>query len=327
MSKLQNRFSWMFWSGFYLSLGSFGLLGCNRLPDLIATGSKTSEAATASPPPANMLCETPGYLAKVTTLQGQPHLTFGPKPDANTLTDAAPVAMTENDDGSRTYSISKDSTTYARFYLDGTCLTQVVAADSTVSVEEVGKTSPVDPPDESVASSSLEQPDQYQQGYDLGYKEGFQSGETFRREKRENTPELAFPADSASGNESYDRGYREGFYDGFAGGYDSFISQEPNQNNLAMSCAGTIVNKFDFTAYYTRESGFNRIDLKPHQSSQTLTANLSYDRKDDKNHEVWRGNIAQMEDVTLTHLSTKDPKPGDEVSVSYDNGLGKANCR
>lgn len=184
MSKLQNCLRWFFWSGFYLSLGSFGLLGCNRLPNLITTGASSDTAAVAAPA-ANMQCDTANHLAKVTTLQGQPRLTFGPKPDANTLTDASPVVVTENDDGSRTYSVATDMITYARFYLDGTCLVQVVAADNTVSVEESGKTSPVDPPVGEVASSSLEQPDQYQQGYDLGYKEGFQSGETFRRENHE----------------------------------------------------------------------------------------------------------------------------------------------
>lgn len=326
MSKLQNCLRWFFWSGFYLSLGSFGLLGCNRLPNLITTGASSDTAAVAAPA-ANMQCDTANHLAKVTTLQGQPRLTFGPKPDANTLTDASPVVVTENDDGSRTYSVATDMITYARFYLDGTCLVQVVAADNTVSVEESGKTSPVDPPVGEVASSSLEQPDQYQQGYDLGYKEGFQSGETFRRENHENTPDAAFPADSASGNESYDRGYREGFYDGFTGGYDSFISQEPNQDNLSMSCTGTIEDSVDFTAYYTRESGFNRIDFKPRGSSQTLTANLSYERKNDQKQGVWRGNVAQMADVVLTHLSTETPKLGDEIAVSYDNRFGKANCR
>jgi len=326
VSTQRNRCVQRFRQGLCLGMGALVLWGCHRLPGLSPSNPDASSAE--NPALQSALCDTPTYRAKVVTEQDQLSLSFAQKPDAATLVNATPVSVTENSDGSRTYGFQGETTTYARFYSDGTCLVQVVAADGTINLEESGTTAPSNAEDaESIVSSDLEQPDLYQQGYDQGYRDGYQSGEAFRREKRGNNPGLAFPVDAATGNESQDRGYREGFYDGFAGGYDSFISQEPNLDDLSMRCAGSIEDDVDFTVFYTRESGFSRIDFKPRQSSQTLTANLSYAEEDEQNHSIWRGNVAQMADVVLIHLSANAPKPGDEVSVGYDNRWGRANCR
>jgi len=325
VSRSSNHWSRFFCKGLGLGMGMLLVVGCDRLPPL----SKFGRRPTPEPAAQDLLCDTPNYLAQVTNPSAQPNLSFGPKPAMNFLSQGMPVSITENPDGSRTYAVHGESITYARFYPDNTCLVQVVAADGSITMEESGQTNPlaIAVSTEAIASSDLEQPDRYQQGYDLGYRDGYQSGIAARQENRENNPDRAFPVDVASGNESYDRGYREGFYDGFDGGYDSFISQEPDQAALSLSCSGTIDNQVDFTAYYTHEVGFNRIDFKPRESSQTLTANLSYDRKNEQNYGVWRGNVAQMADVILIHESTDSPKSGDGIAVSYDNRWGRANCR
>jgi hypothetical protein len=110
---------------------------------------------------------------------------------------------------------------------------------------------------------------------------------------------------------------------------DSSISntQDLAQDSLAMSCPGTIQDSVDFTAYHSREAGFEQIDLKPRTSNTTLIASLSYDGTNSKRQGIWRGNVNQMADVTLVHLSTTQPKKGDEISVGYDNRWGKAICQ
>lgn len=108
---------------------------------------------------------------------------------------------------------------------------------------------------------------------------------------------------------------------------DRPIVQEPNQDNLSMTCSGNIQNRVDFTVFFTREAGFSRIELKPRTSNTTLTAYMSYDGKNDQGQAIWRGNVNQMATVTLVHLSTAPAQRGDEVSVGYDNQWGRATCQ
>lgn len=104
-------------------------------------------------------------------------------------------------------------------------------------------------------------------------------------------------------------------------------TQELNQDNLAMTCFGTIQNSVDFTAYRSGEAGFHRVDLKPQTANATLTASLSYDGKNAQGQGIWRGNVNQMADITLVHLSASPSQKGDEVSVGYDGRWGQATCQ
>lgn len=102
---------------------------------------------------------------------------------------------------------------------------------------------------------------------------------------------------------------------------------EPNQDNLSMQCPGSIQDAVDFTAYFTREAGFSRVELRPRTSNQPLTAYLSYSGKNAEGQSIWRGSVAQMADVTLVHMSAAPAKSGDLVSVGYDGRWGRASCR
>lgn len=106
-------------------------------------------------------------------------------------------------------------------------------------------------------------------------------------------------------------------------------TEEPNQDDLAMTCPGSItVNDIDFTAHFTREAGFSRIELKRPATGEVFAESfLSYDRQNDAGQAVWRGAVNQMADVTLVHLSTNPAQLGDEVSVGYDGQWGRATCR
>lgn len=326
----QNRMKKICRTTVMVGLGILLLGGCDRLTRNFIGGSQRNSPDTTAPSAQDLICDTPNYVAAIIWQQEQPTFTFGPKSVTTTLTQATPVITTPNPDGSQTYEFQGETTAYARFYSDNTCFVQVVDAAGAVTLEENGQATKPAEGAEAVASEEVEeepQPDRYQEGYDLGYRTAYKEGESFRQSNLGNHPDQAFQASALIGNEGYDRGYREGFNDGFADGYDSFISQEPNPNHLTLSCAGKIQDDLDFMAYYTRDSGFNRIDFKPHQSSQTLTSNLAYAGKDDQGRRLWQGNVAQMADVMLVHLSTAVPQVGDEISVRYDNRWGKGNCR
>lgn len=313
-----------------LGLGILLLVGCdsnstsqNQIP-----GQEQSPAANATPS-QGLVCDTPGYFSEVASEQGQFTLTFGEKPGENILLKANPITVVSNEDGSRTYGYQEpNATTYTRFYPNGTCLVQVVGTDGSVVVEEAGQTVQPGATPAPTESPSAQQPDRFQEGYDSGYGIGYAEGESFRRLNQKNDPEAAFTSIPTTGNERYDQGYQQGFFAGFDKGYNTFITTapQPNQNDLAMTCPGNIQADVNFTAYYTREAGFNRIDFSPSQGTQTLTSNLAYDGKDPEGHGIWRGNVAQMADVVLVHLSSVSPQRGDQVSVGYDNRWGRGNC-
>lgn len=107
------------------------------------------------------------------------------------------------------------------------------------------------------------------------------------------------------------------------------VAQEPNQDNLQMTCTGSIlVNDIDFTVFFTREAGFSRIELRRRSNGQQIAeTTLSYDRKNDQGQAIWRGNVNNMADVTLVHLSTGPGQPGDQISVGYDGQWGRGTCR
>ncbi|MBD2092507.1 hypothetical protein H6F67_21905 [Microcoleus sp. FACHB-1515] len=107
------------------------------------------------------------------------------------------------------------------------------------------------------------------------------------------------------------------------------ISQpvEPNLGTLSLTCRGTIQNSVDFTAFYTREGGFNRVEFRPRTSTNVLTSNLRYSGKNTRGQGIWRGAVAAAADVVLVHLSDRPVQSGDQVSIGYDGRWGRATCR
>lgn len=105
--------------------------------------------------------------------------------------------------------------------------------------------------------------------------------------------------------------------------------EEPNQDNLEMTCTGSItVNDIDFTVYFTREAGFSRIELKRPATGEVFAESfLSYDGKNAQGQAIWRGSVQQMASVTLVHLSPNPAQLGDQVSVGYDGQWGRGTCR
>lgn len=103
---------------------------------------------------------------------------------------------------------------------------------------------------------------------------------------------------------------------------------EPNQDNLQMQCPGSIlVNDINYTVFFTREAGFSRIVLSRRSTGQQIAeAFLSYDRKNAKGQDIWRGSVQGAADVTLVHLSTRAAQVGDQVSVGYDRQWGRGTC-
>lgn len=106
------------------------------------------------------------------------------------------------------------------------------------------------------------------------------------------------------------------------------VVEEPNQDTLAMTCTGSItVNDIDFTAHFTREGGFSRIELaRPATGEVFAESFLSYDGQNDQGEDIWRGDVAGMADVTLVHLAQGPAQIGDEVSVGYDGQWGRGTC-
>ncbi len=106
------------------------------------------------------------------------------------------------------------------------------------------------------------------------------------------------------------------------------IVAQRSTGNLEMECDGEITaNLVDFTAYYSQESGFSRIEFLQGSPEQVIAESaLSYDGQNDQGQSIWRGSVNGMASVTLIHLSSNPAQPGDEISVSYDGQWGKGLC-
>lgn len=274
-------------------------------------------------------CRTAGNFADITWQQGRPKMTFGSLPDKLILK-TAPVRISGTAEQT-IYTVRGETVVTAKVYPNGTCALRVVSANGTTTVNESGKVSN----GSNVANQS------YQTGFDRGYKRAFKDGQNFRKYGSGYNPDGAFAQGAQSGDPTYDQGFQRGFYAGFDSGYysgttavtqkpgntNSGNTAEPNQDNLSMACTGSIQDRVDFTAYYNRESGFNRVEFRPRASGNKLTSNLLYQGKNDQGYAIWRGTVQQMADVALVHLSTSAPQKEDEVSVSYDTSWGRATCR
>jgi hypothetical protein len=135
------------------------LVGCEFLNRDLFSQNSTAETPTtdsATPSPAettnatpgnasaqtagkNVACDTPSHFAEVTWQDGGPSMTYADKPDRTNFSQATPVAIVSNTDGSTTYGYEGDSTTYVRIYPNGSCLVQTLDAQGTVVVEEFGR--------------------------------------------------------------------------------------------------------------------------------------------------------------------------------------------
>ncbi|MGB3491559.1 MAG: hypothetical protein WBA57_02440 [Elainellaceae cyanobacterium] len=183
---------------------------------------------------------------------------------------------------------------------------------------------PVDPPPTvDPPSTNLD----YENGLDRGYRQGYQDGQSMRRSGAGFDPDLAYDDIAMTGNASYDRGFSEGFYEGFTDGYYSLTGgaiEQPVSGSL--TCVGQ-VGISQFAVYYTYESGFSRVEFRPQGVSSTLTAYLTYSGTNQQGQDVWRGAVNNMADVTVLHLSTQQPRPGDAVQVNYADQLGQGTCQ
>lgn len=109
------------------------------------------------------------------------------------------------------------------------------------------------------------------------------------------------------------------------GGAVSVSPTEPNQDNLTMTCTGTLSNGVSFTVTFTREAGFSQITLIP-ESGASLSTSLTYAGETESQYGVWKGQLSGSE-VQLDHLSSAAAQPGDEIYVVYNQFNGRATCR
>lgn len=186
-----------------------------------------------------------------------------------------------------------------------------------VEYAEAEVTPPIDPPSDNLT---------YQNGLERGYRQGYQDGQAFRQSGAGFNPQLAYRDITLTGSPDYDRGFREGFYDGFNDGYYSLTGGGEEPVSSSLTCVGQ-VGISQFAVYYTYESGFSRVEFRPQGVSSTLTAFLTYDGTNPQGQDVWRGNVNSMADVTVIHLSTQQPQPGDAVQVNYAGQIGQGTCR
>jgi len=288
----------------------------------------TSQPATsvAQKPDAigkNLTCLGSQHYGEIVWQQGQPRLTFG-RQNGTPMLRNAPISVAGYPDGRTIYTFLGETMTTVRINPNSTCQLRVVGDRGITTVNETGR----------IGTEVGQNPgQQYQQGFDRGYQLGFRDGTNFRRYNTGYYPDRAFQQGAQSGNANYDRGFRDGFYTGFDAGYYATEPsptpkpEEPNQDNLALTCRGDIQNSVDFTAYYTREAGFSRLELRPRTSTNILQANLTYAEKNSDGEAIWRGSVAGMADVVLIHLSPTAVRRGDQISVGYDGRWGRTTCR
>ena len=95
----------------------------------------------------------------------------------------------------------------------------------------------------------------------------------------------------------------------------TFIAQDPNQDNLQMTCKGSVAaNGIDYTVFFTREAGFSRIEFRRPSNSQLIAeAFLSYDKNNDKGQAIWRGSVNDAAKITLVHLANRPARLGDQI--------------
>lgn len=101
-------------------------------------------------------------------------------------------------------------------------------------------------------------------------------------------------------------------------------AEAENTGAIALTCSGTIQDGPDFTAYYTSDGGFSKIEFGP--SDHRVVSDLDFSEQNDKGQTIWRGSAFDRADVTLVALSSDAMHEGNQVSVSYDTRWGRATC-
>lgn len=176
-----------------------------------------------------LTCRTTNSVAEVNWVQGSPQLTVSS--NANTLTvNNAPANAAVTSDGGTAYTLTGDNLTgdntiTATLYPNGYCVLQAVRPDGTVTVNEEGQ----------VATEIAQVNQPYQEGFNAGYQQGFQDGQSFRLSNFGNDPERALGQGPQTGDNNYDGGFRDGFYVGFEAGYTSVDTPtpQPPQNEFS----------------------------------------------------------------------------------------------
>lgn len=107
------------------------------------SGNTTIQPApTLQPSPVaitqNVTCDATYHTGNITWQQGLPLLTLIRRP-STALLDRIPAALTQNNDGSQTFTVLAAETTTLTFYRDGTCLIQVVGPNDSLTVQETGR--------------------------------------------------------------------------------------------------------------------------------------------------------------------------------------------
>lgn len=347
-AAMNQKTPWLLYIGLVV-LGAVGALVAYQFLQRSPSEPDVTQSSTAAPgetvPIApteseSLLCESENYRAELMADGNQVLINFEEKAGGGMLFNA-PTSVSGATADQRTYQFQGETTTTVTVYTSGECEMQVVSGSTgQTRVQETGRLR---------TGSSIkplpEQPQQdtrtYDDGYKDGYDDGYQDGQNFRQYNTGNNPDAAFGGGAMSQNAQYNRGYKDGFYAGFKDGYGrdrpsptvtptptaTVLPEEPNQDDLSMTCSGSIQDSVNFTAYFTREAGFSRIELRPVTSDRTITSYLSYDGKNDEGYGIWRGAVAQMAEVVLIHLSTEAAQRGDQVSVGYDGRWGRATCR
>ena len=93
---------------------------------------------------------------------------------------------------------------------------------------------------------------------------------------------------------------------------------------ISLTCSGRIQDGPDFTAYYTSDKGFSRLEFGPPE--RIVVSELIFGERNDQGQDIWRGSAFGQADVSLIALSTESIQDGDEVSVKYDTRWGRAIC-
>jgi hypothetical protein len=280
--------------GTYISIGLLtGVLLSCRGNGNIASDADSSQTNGSSTTGQNLACNTPTHLAEVTWIDGEPQLTFASTSET-VFNQVSPVATLNNNDGSRTYGYQNDRAILTRFYLDGTCLIQVLEGEDNVTVEAFGQTSVL----ESGGDTS-------------------RNVDPLTSPGNDSEPIAAVPSPETSPVAEADAGNGE------------LIGTAPAPNGVSLRCSGVIQDEVDFTAYFNSDAGFSRVEFLPRTSDadDPLTSTLSYTGKNSAGQSLWRGSVSAMADVTLVHLSTAAAQPGDRVSVGYDGRWGQAICQ
>ncbi|MDS4042423.1 MAG: hypothetical protein RKP20_14760 [Candidatus Competibacter sp.] len=99
-------------------------------------------------------------------------------------------------------------------------------------------------------------------------------------------------------------------------------------------CRGTIHrahgDDISFSVPWSPNTGFEqKVEFRNARTGAGLSqsSRLRFDRKNDKDQRIYRGNVSGMANVTLINLSRFfQPRPGGQISVNFDGQWGRGTC-